>query len=458
IHEMERAIADWTEAENAVPYVRGDVFCLEDHVLYLIFGEAGGEQATALRAGIVYGARTAEPFRKLEVFCREVRESLLALRGEAEASAEGGVLDLTEWRQGKPVVPAGFTRFFAKQDIDSLYTSLRKETVAERIHAAELLEDPSTRLFLRRAKEAHDEGYAAKLLSGERIEASEFSIDKLSDVGLVQREVLVSCRKTGHALFRLPSPDALAVVTVSNAMCSECGAPVADERVEEAVAPTRLASALLEDGSWLVNRLYTILRQLGIPDSEIAIGPSTGEGEAHMMANVCGESFLFVLRDGDLTPAFARRAIDMEVETESTHLVIVTTGRIHNEGRVRLLDHARRRMRVGNDIELIIVEGAGAVAAELQQAFERVSQRVLAEQLCEMDASLGLSVSRLIITRFQLQQQPGKQLARPSVDAPLTSSREMKPPAPLVARASSGAGDRGNHSQLVSPDFHHQDL
>ncbi|HYE66566.1 MAG TPA: hypothetical protein VD966_13340, partial [Pyrinomonadaceae bacterium] len=98
IREMERAIGDWTEAENAVPYVRGDVFCLEDHVLYLIFGEAGGEQATALRAGIIYGARTAEPFRKLDVFCREVRESLLALRGEAEASAEGGVLDLTEWR------------------------------------------------------------------------------------------------------------------------------------------------------------------------------------------------------------------------------------------------------------------------------------------------------------------------------------------------------------------------
>ena len=39
---------------------------------------------------------------------------------------------------------------------------------------------------------------------------------------------------------------ALAVVTVSDATCSECGAPVADENVEEVIAPTQLASSLLE--------------------------------------------------------------------------------------------------------------------------------------------------------------------------------------------------------------------
>ena len=81
------------------------------------------------------------------------------------------------------------------------------------------------------------EGYASKLLTGDVSPADDFSISRLEDAGLVEREVQVSCRKTGHALFRLPTANALAVVTVSDATCSECGSPVADEKVEEVIAP-----------------------------------------------------------------------------------------------------------------------------------------------------------------------------------------------------------------------------
>ena len=95
-------------------------------------------------------------------------------------------------------------------------------------------------------------------------------------------------------------------MTISDATCSECGSPVADEKVEEVIAPTQLASSLLEDGSWLVSRLHFILREMGVPESEIAVGSSDGAGHGQMMVNLCGESFLLVTRDGDLTPAFAR--------------------------------------------------------------------------------------------------------------------------------------------------------
>jgi len=54
----------------------------------------------------------------------------------------------------------------ARQDNDSLYTSLRKDTMTKRILAASRLEDENARVFLRSAKEAHTEGYAAKLLTG----------------------------------------------------------------------------------------------------------------------------------------------------------------------------------------------------------------------------------------------------------------------------------------------------
>src|SRR5690349_23346276 len=380
VSELETSLANSTDSTTGEPYVRGDLFCFQDYILFLVF-----EEDDAIRAGIVYEANTSEPFRKLDSFCNEVRNLLTAT---------------ADWQTTTPAMPQGFRTFVERQDADLLYTSLRKETMSKRILAASKLEDESARMFLRTARNAHEEGYAAKLLTG-HTESGNVPIQRLEDAGLVEREVQISCRKTGHALFRLPNPHALAVVTVSDATCSECGAPVADENVEEVIAPTQLASSLLEDGSWLVSRIHFLLREMGVPEREIAVGPSEGTGYGQMMANISGESFLIVTRDGDLTPAFARWAIDLEIETEASHLVIVATGRIHREAGVLLQNHSRRRVSGGQDFEMIVADDAATAGRELAGALERVSQRVVAEQLCVLDNSIGLSVSRLVLKKFQ---------------------------------------------------------
>jgi len=392
VSEVESSLASSTQTartKDDEPYVRGDLFCFHDYILFLIFEN---EETSFIRAGIVYEAQTPEPFRKLDSFCEQIRSLL--------SGDQNG--DLPQWELGKASMPQGFRTFVERQDADSLYTSLRKETMSKRILAASKLEDEGARIFLRTARNAHQEGYAAKLLTGGNTESSNVPIQRLEDAGLVEREVQISCRKTGHALFRLPNPHALAVVTVSDATCSECGAPVADENVEEVIAPTQLASSLLEDGSWLVSRLHCLLREMGVPEREIAVGPSEGNGYGQLMANICGESFLMVTRDGDLTPAFARWAIDLEIETEASHLVIVATGRIHREAGVLLQNHSRRRVSGGQDFEMILADDAATAGRELEAALERVSQRVVAEQLCVLDNSLGLSVSRLVLTKFNL--------------------------------------------------------
>lgn len=391
VPELELAIVEALEADNQ-PYVRGDIFCLVDHVFFLLFDDPD-LASPQIRAGVVYSASTTEPFRKLDFFCRTVRSLISSQSDNAEPP---------QWEQGRPSVQQGFKQFVAKQDTDSLFTSLRKETMVRRIRATSILENPSARFFLRRAKDAHVEGYASKLLTGDVSPTDNFSITRLEDAGLVVREVQVSCRKTGHALFRLPTANALAVVTVSDATCSECGSPVADEKVEEVIAPTVLAESLLEDGSWLISRLHQILREMGIAESEIAVGPSEGEGYGQMMSNICGESFLIVARDGELTPAFARWAIDLEVDTEASHLVVVATDRIHNQAAVLLHNHARHRVRAGQNFELILADEAAVAGQEISHAFERVSQRVIAEQLCELDSSLGLNVTQLVVTKFRL--------------------------------------------------------
>lgn len=386
--EMEASLANSTESTLAEPYVRGDLFCFDDYILFLVFED------DSVCAGIVYAAKTPEPFRKLDAFCHDVRTVLMSLEQQIAIS-------FPEWQTNAAAMARGFRTFVERQDADSLYTSLRKETMSKRILAASKLEDESARVFLRTARNAHQEGYAAKLLTG-HTESGDVPIQRLEDAGLVEREVQISCRKTGHALFRLPNPHALAVVTVSDATCSECGAPVADENVEEVIAPTQLASSLLEDGSWLVSRLHFLLRELGVPEREIALGPTEGNGYGQLMANICGESFLIVTRDGDLTPALARWAIDLEIDTEAAHLVIVATGRIHKEAGVLLQNHSRRRVSGGQDFEMIIADDVATAGRELEQALERVSQRVVAEQMCVLDSSIGFSVSRLVLTKFRL--------------------------------------------------------
>jgi hypothetical protein len=459
--EMERVIATLTDEEDQSAYCKGDLFCFDDHTLYLVFEDAKG-QSGQIRAGIIYESETTEPLRKLDAFCREVSGILSQETvGETGLAILSGAQHLgPEWREGMPEEQRGFKLFVANQDIDSLYTVARRETEAERTRAAALLEETSVRHFLHRVKEAYVEGCAAKLLANAAALPSAVSINRLLEAGLLRREVLISCRQMGHILLTLPSPDALAVVTVSNARCNGCGSLIADEKVEEVVAPTRLASALLEDGSWLVNRLYATLRELGIPGSEIALAPPSGHGEAHMMAHVCGESFLLIWRDGDLTPVFARRATHAAVETEAMHLMIVVTGTIYEEGRLWLLNYGRRRARGGSDFELKVVEGVGAAAAELQCSFERVSQRVLAEQLCELDDSLGLSMTRLISTRFQLLRKVrGMNLARTSSPAALPGLRNVEAADDLCDLTSSNGvenvpgdvvTDRSDATQLVS--------
>jgi hypothetical protein len=437
VEAMEQLVAASTNVDGQASYIHGDIFCFEDHIFFLLFEAEEYERATGIRAGIVYESRTTEPLRKLNSFCQTLS---LCLSDAGDRPQESEVEDsspaqqLQLWRPDSYAMHQGFMRFVVRQDADSLSTIACRENSRERVRAAKLLEESDTRAFLRRAREAYAEGYPINPASDdEAYAASEFTVDKLVEAGLMRREVLVSCRKSGHTLFSLPSADALAVVTISQARCSVCGVSIADEKVEEVFAPTPFSSMLLEDGAWLVNRLHAILRALGISESEIAVEPPMGDGEARMMARVCNELFLVVMRDGDLTPAFARRAINTKLETEARHLLIVTTGKIHNEGRTSLQSFAQRLARIGNDFELMVADGAASAETELRSAFERVSQKALAEQLCGLDSSLGISVPHLIKTRFQMLSNAGRVESVAQLPAPREQDKGLQETVQVLA-------------------------
>lgn len=425
--ELERAVGEWTDAEGVEPYVRGDVFCSDDFAHFLIFADES--EGGGLRAGIVYDAETSEPARRLEEFCRSVTEAYAeAARGGG--AENGATAPRVEWRSREGRSQEGFKRFVSQAEGGEASTSnARGAMTAERMRAVEILEDSGARGFLQRLSEAHADGRIAEMLAAEgRGPEREELVSRLAGSGLVRREVQISCRKDGRSLFRLPSPDALAIVTASNAVCSECGGAIADERAEELVTPTPLASSMMKGGEWLVSSLRSILNGLGVPEGETATRAASDEGEAHVLANVGGEPFLFVVRDGDFTAADARRALEGEADAQATRLVVVSTGKIQDDARARLREHARRRSRTGGASEVIFVEGLDTAAGELGAALERVAQDALTRELYELDAGAGFSVGYALATRFRLARRGGgglQDLAASAAGALAGSLREF---------------------------------
>src|SRR5687767_6322635 len=157
IDEMERAIASWTETEDDRPYISGDVFCFEDFVLFLIFGD-GLDEVTGMRAGIVYGAETLEPARKLEAFCRNVDEAIEAHRTDSN----NGSPEESQWEQYKPRNSSAHGLFASRVDDDSIR---RQDGPPGNPRAVELLENVEARRLLRRIRESETGGRVSDILS-----------------------------------------------------------------------------------------------------------------------------------------------------------------------------------------------------------------------------------------------------------------------------------------------------
>src|SRR5579885_821413 len=387
-------------------FTPGELFCAGDCVFYLTFGGDG-----ALGAGVIYDIETAEPLPKLERFCRDVREALGEI-GAAATQPERST-ELMLLQPEASTLPTAFSRFMALQPADFMRAEAAFRGGRGLARASELMEGRAVRAFLRSAQEMRREGFTPRRLFAEAASLG-VSMERMMEAGLLESEVRVSCRKSGHALFDLPSPDSLAAVTISKAKCSLCAAPVADEVIEQTINPTRLAVSLLEDGRWLTNRIYKIVRALGVPESEIATGPASPHGESYLVANVCGNSFLFVTRDGDMTPAFCRRVAEMVEETDASHLVAVVTGAAEDEGRMRLYEFAWRRARDGRDLGMTLAEGLGAARAQIEAAFEMAVRRELTRRLFGLDAALGFSAAGFVLGWFRLMR--ASDAARQSAD------------------------------------------
>src|ERR1700755_544303 len=146
--DLERAVAEWTDAEGVEPYARGDVFCSEELAHFLVFSD--DSEGGGLRAGIIYDAETSEPARRLEEFCRSVSEAYEEVaRGSrsegsengAESQQNGAHATRVEWRRREGRAQDVFKRFDSSTHSAEASTSTsgaRGGTTAERMRAVEI--------------------------------------------------------------------------------------------------------------------------------------------------------------------------------------------------------------------------------------------------------------------------------------------------------------------------------
>ncbi|HEY0172390.1 MAG TPA: hypothetical protein VGB98_15315 [Pyrinomonadaceae bacterium] len=418
--ELERACASRAVAGAGAPHAPGELFSEADCVFSLVFG--GDESGGSLTASIIYDLDTAEPLPRLERFRADVQAALDSIGVRAHAGEpvgeEAPPPEPTLWRARGGRTQQGLARFVNAQPPEFVRAAAALRGRRELARASELLEERGVRDFLRRVEELRREGYTPRRLLAEAGALGAVSVESLMEAGLLERELRVSCRKSGHALFDLPSPDSLAAVTISRARCSLCAAPVADEVVEETFSPTRLAVALLEDGGWLANRVYRVVRSLGVPESDISTGPPTPHGESYLAADVSGNTFIVVTRDGDLTPAFARRVAEIVEGADATHLVAVVTGAADDEGRLRLYEFAWRRARGGRDLHTTVVEGLGGAREQIGRAFETAVRRELSRALFPLDAALGFSAVGFVLEWFKSGKSEAARARREDLRAP----------------------------------------
>jgi hypothetical protein len=373
--ELERRLAP--RGDGAGPLHPGDLFCFPDHALYLVFREQ------SVRAGLVHAGGLDGADARLEEFCRAVAEHLPAPDAH----------DAAEWSR---VARPASLEARAAEGLSLVVASAGAEAGA-RASAAHALEDERARGLLRRLRDV-GAGPAAEALGLARVEGA--AVERLVEAGLLRRDVRVTCRHTGHALLDLPASDSLALITASRARCALCAAEVADEMIEERLNPTELAAALLDGAAWLRDRVLSILSGFGVAERAVSAGDVGEHGEACLLTEVCGEPFLFFVRDGDLTPEATRRAVAHAADAGAAHLFAVVTGAVEDGARMRLYEFSWRRARDGRDLGVTILEGLAGAETEIGRALAAAARRKLARELSALDPALGLSAAQLLLARF----------------------------------------------------------
>ncbi len=156
--------------------------------------------------------------------------------------------------------------------------------------------------------------------------------EALEDAGLLERDLVVICKKTSAQINRLPNHGVLEELTHRGVRCA-CGREIGKERLEEAVAVTDLGRSLLDGSRWFSILLVDELTILGVPADRTLVEQEAGGDEMDCIADVSGEVAFFELKDKEFSLGNAYSFGAKMGIVRPRHPIIVTTDRVGNDAK-----------------------------------------------------------------------------------------------------------------------------
>jgi hypothetical protein len=258
---------------EGAPSVVGDLLMTDpDTLIYYKFEKAQNQ----LEAGIITRGDT----QNLSSFCSQ----LLEIVESSKMTVEGTWEDLT--------FPSEV--FNSIKDVSKVIQPTPQE-----VQAACFLEEELARKFLERIKGAEATSIY-KLVDSKELPRLGPIIDKLEKMGLLTKDFVVICSKTGQPILKVSSRSAIEESSTDANKCFICGNPLSKETIDEIVYCSDFGKRLVENSYWFPIKLLSSLEQFGIPQDQIFVQVSEND-LINLFVILNEQSYLFMLCNRKLT-------------------------------------------------------------------------------------------------------------------------------------------------------------
>jgi hypothetical protein len=225
------------------------------------------------------------------------------------------------------------------RDIASEVTVEQIEISDERLRAAKVLEDKSSRTLAIAIKSSGGlllTDLPKQLPSTEQTQASSIK-DALVEGGLASTETVVICSASNAQVIRIDRKDSLPELASQGVKCA-CGKPISEETVTEFLSITSEGRFLLDKSRWMSILVKRELVESGVSPEDILLECQIGSDEIDCIANLAGDTAMFELKDNEFSLGHAYSFGAKMGLIRPQRAVVITTAHVASD----VKEHFRR--------------------------------------------------------------------------------------------------------------------
>lgn len=237
-------------------------------------------------------------------------------------------------------------------------------------------------------------------------------VESLITSGLIEKRVLVRCKKFNDRSLVVASPDEVGRLRGS---CPHCQRSLSEEMVTEGLAAHPLCGRLLDGSRWMSLTVSEILVNQGISDDDALVAQPIGDEEVDFFLNLFGSFAVAELKDRVFSLEDSRDLIDRYLRFEADELIAITTETLAPEARRRLDEFGASMRRSDRSIAVSVIEGVASFEPSLRQIVTGANWRAVSKLIRSIDLPVRVNVSYLVASKFGI---PAEVIANVQESAP----------------------------------------